>query len=291
MATKNFNLSEDLVGLVNPKRLPDYTSGGPNTPGWEDSAEISRDGTNLSFTYLPFDMINQVFNQKTIWTGPRTTERPGMYQVFQSAIYSKKCVNGNFSAGITKPIANQYYELVGCQQVEKDIQAWNNEDMMNHTRKLYARCDRGTFEITGLEAYKPDNPHFAIVTPSSSMMFFDGIEPGSNTTKRNIYGVILDVNFKNIFMLKLPSSVNTGDMEEAQPYYYNGLLYFSREYSEIIETNLTTGATRTVLKLKKKDRITGIGEPSRDVFGNLYFVSIFNMGTYFDCDICRGKLS
>lgn len=290
MATKNFNLSEDIESILKDmKRLPDYTVGGPNSPGWEDSAEISRDGTQLSFTYLPFDMVSQFFQQKTIFTGPRTTERPGQYKTLTSSIYTKKCTNGNFTFGVSEPVPHQSYELVGCQHIEKDVMSWRNENLQQHTKKLYVKVSTGTFDIKGLDQYVPDNPNFVVCNPlGTSVVVFDGVEPGQ--TKRNIFMSILDKTFTSVFMINLSQwNINTPDKEEAQPFYYDGKLYFSRNYEEILEADLATGSVRSILKLKNRNRILGLGEPSRDVNGNFYFVVIFKMDTYNDCDICRGK--
>lgn len=293
MGVKDFRLSDVMGGVVsNLTRLPDIQAGGPNSLGWEDSAEITNDGTKLSFVYLPFDILAQFGQGKTIFTGEQHPERPGIYNVLWSKIFTKTIFNNAFLPGVGQPIPTEQYQLPGCQHIQSNLLAYNMEDFAAHTRNLYVKVNGKTYTITGLESYKPDNPNFTPFSPGQTMsaMFFDGLEPGA--VKRNIFLSLLDGDFKRTSLISLGHLKINTDVEEAQPYYYpqGNLLYFSRNYNELLECNLSTGVVRSVLKLRNMDKVVAIGEPSRDKLGNFYFVAVFKVGDHLDADICWGKI-
>ena len=248
-----------LETSYNVVRLNDYPDG-PNTLGCEDSVEVS----NGVMTYVRFEY--DIY--KLVLHGELRFIKDENFP-FPTTMLRANSVNG-FRPELLP--FNSTNSLNGCQHLYKDNLYFHSESLETKEKNLLIGNIQ-TGRLTKAPFYG-DNPFVNKNNPS--IIYFDKDNDLWVATK-GFFGWNI-VNF-NIFY---KTNLNT-TLEEVQPYYTNGEVYFTRGYKEIWKYNIKSKTFTLLVKLKPNDEIIGIGEPSFDK--KLYFLVIYKSGTNYDADI------
>lgn len=301
-------------GWGRPERVP----GAVNSDGWEDSAQIARDGRRLFFQYFPGDMfrIEQVF----LFHRPKAQgglgEEPALRSHYHrgpprgvSPAYTSDTLQASLGAdgrfGEPQRFAhardggNEWGVMTGDDgalwYVSHDPTVQLNMDLYRNGLRL---------AIPGREKFQEDNPHFAI-TPHGRELFFDGNDRPAAKGQGDLWvtrqqGEGFDGGGRWSEPERLAAPVNGDKTTEVQPHLTadGRTLYFTSSRGERIGIWRAErrGANawaepEAVLWPTAKGGVHawGLGEPTLTADGAwLYFVVVYTDGRgHFDADVAR----
>ncbi len=290
------------VAYSTPVRLADAPAG-PNTFGWEDSFEIDFDGTFMSFTYFPWDVGAYVTRQELRLCGPSNDalrpdwpldvlNQPSWGPVISWANtlnQGKTLFNLHATPWVTAT------NLDGCQHLNgpMNIMLWHSED--NSTSPPQKLCKAGNLQTRAVQVIKfgtldVDNPF--LENEYNQLLFFE--TPVANQGRNLMYAIRTGADLKTwsgpfpIDNMFAGAKLN-GPTDDVQPCFRDRRFYFTRDYKTIHVVEAS--GMKTLISVKPNQTVVhGIGEPTVDRFGNLYFVVVYRTldaagKMVFDADI------
>lgn len=297
------------IGVSGAWERPELVPGDVNTAGWEDSAQISRDGATLWFQYFPGDL----FRVQDVLRFHRPKSQGGLGgDPAQFHLYHRGPVRGvtppytsdtfaaRLEAGAFRGAERFAYSRDGRNEwgvMQADDGAFyyvTHDPTREMNRDIYRNGER--LAIPGSEKYQEDNPHFA-VTPYGRELFFDSDRPANDGKSRIWVTREAQGRFSEPVLLAAP--VNLKGSTDAQPHLAgDGRLYFTTTRDGVIAIDAAErtgenawGAPQRVLWPTKasRPRVWAVGEPTLTADGAwLYFVAIFENGRgEFDADVAR----
>lgn len=299
------------LGVAADWGAPEWVTGDVSTPGWEDSAYISPDGSRLYFQYFPGDMfrMDEVFRFHRPRDQGGLGADPSQYHRFHrgpprgvTPAYTSDLMVAARNGDGFGPAQRFEYARDGRNEWGLMIAPDGAFHYVSHdpskemNMDLYRNATR--LPIPGRERYNEDNPHFA-VTPHGNELFFDCGNRPQSKGKSHIWvtrerdGVYSEPEM-------LPAPVNLPGSTEVQPHLAtDGQLYFTsaRDGSIAIYASARQGrdawaAPQRVLWTTHKGQgfgAWGLGEPTLTADRQwLYFVVVFDDGSHaFDADVAR----
>jgi hypothetical protein len=270
-----------------------------NTLGWEDSVEVSWEGDRLLFTYLRLDVWRDVTYRGTEGYVPRL-DTPGRPQhpktpagaEYAADLYLATKAGDAWKAEKLSSNINTTTGLEGCASISSDRswivfrRSWTSNNTPQHACFYSRRIGFGWTQPTAFPAainapvpgiQAGDNPflhknevYFEIETATNRKDFYSiPFTPWSKTepTRKEVIGVNSADDETQLFIT--PDSQQT---------------WFTRN-SSVLCRKLMNGAVEYVVFSPS----AGIGEPTIDKNGNLYFIYIFkateNGQNYYDADV------
>lgn len=291
----NVNLVYDKAAWSAPVVLPAPV----NTLGWEDSVEVNWEGTQLLFTYLRVDVWHDVLYRGTEGYAPRL-DTPGRPQhpktpvgaEYAADLYLAKRSGTGWAVERLPNSINTPLGLEGCASISSDLgwlvfrRSWTEGSVSKHACFYSKRIGFGWSKpmlfppavntpAVGVQA--ADNPFL-----HRGEVFFEIETP---TDRKNFYSIpFVPWSNSNPSRKEVPG-VNSKD-DETQLFISpdSKQLWFTRN-SVVICRKRENGAVENVV-FSPSD---GIGEPTVDKFGNLYFIYVFkateNGVDFFDADV------
>lgn len=253
-----------LETSYNVVRLADYPNG-PNTLGCEDSVEVF----NGLMTYVRFeyDIYKFVLHGELRFIKDENFPYPStMLKAYSADGFKPQLL----------PF-NSLNSLNGCHHLYKENLYFHSELFATKEKRLLiGNIQTGRVTKAG---FYGDNPFVNKDNPS--IIYFDK-DNDIWVASKGFWGW----NIYN-FNVYYKTNLNT-NLEEVQPYYTNGEVYFTRNYKEIWKYNIKSKTYTLLVKLKPNDEIVAIGEPSFDK--KLYFLIVYKDGTNYDADIVEGSI-
>ncbi len=299
------------IGVAPQWGPPELVPSDVNSEGWEDSAQISSDGSKLYFQYFPGDMFRteEVFKfhrplaQGGLGADPKLYDRyhrgppRGVNPPYTSDIMVSTRVGERFGPPqrfeYSRDGRNEWGLMFGpdgaAYYVSHDPAKEMNMDIYRNAMLL---------PIPGRERYNEDNPHFA-VTPFGNELFFDCNNRPQSKGKAHIW-VTREQGGRYSEPEMLPEPINLPGSTEVQPHLASDdQLYFTSArggtigiYSSKRNGRDAWGPPQKVLWTHHKGagfNAWGLGEPTLTADRQwLYFVVVFDDGTHaFDADVAR----
>jgi hypothetical protein len=257
---KEIDLNEALETPYRVTRMADYPNG-PNTDGCEDSVEV----VNGVMTYVRFGMDSGFFVMNpTLPLEQRLIPKP-----HPDFPYTTTMARFNL---VDKPTLLPFNSnaLNGCQHLNGDNLYFHSE--ANGVKTLY----KGNVKTKRLEKmpFYADNPH--LIDQNTILVDKD---KDIWVVRKGWFGWYF-TNANEYFR----APINTAG-EDVQPSWYEGKLYFTRNYQEIF---MMDPRTKQVTLLVKNKTLAGIGEPSM-YKGKLYFLVCYSDGVNYDYDVAVGQ--
>lgn len=282
----------------NPVLLPSPV----NTPGWEDSPQISPAGDVLYFSYYRIDAFLQIAYGIERIAGPVRPDWPAQapYSLYGAEIYAATKVNGVWQTPRSLgSVVNIPEDCEGDQWVSSDnrrILYTNGDGSATRPAGIYSSKKAGTKWGTPVLAttlglpFLPgdENPHHSL---DESVLFFESSRPGGYGDK----DIWMSRKVGKVWQTptNLGPNINTSG-PEGSPFSFDGkTLYFDDKGSSgIYRSVLQTDGSWSPRELV----VSGIvAEPSLTSTGDLYFVVVTyttdaaGNPTAFDCNIMWAK--
>lgn len=287
--SENITLQYIDPSLSAPELLPSPI----NTFGWEDSAEINGTGNVLTFLYTRLDLHNAAQGRPEVHlhTPPRPgfSDRPN--KRYDSDLYSASFSLGKWGnvAPFPTPI-NDDARLDGSLTLVTDRTSFNQPTLFfsrswDGRRGIFLSwMTAGGWTVPSLVPNINDEPltHNTADNPfvRGKTLYFEKHANGSI----DLFTSTLPLCFESTPIANVNTTSN-----ETQPFVDpQGNLYFTRDFAGFFRFVPSTKAISIIALANPSKHLAGIGEPTLDNAGNLYFVVVFkafDVATQMDfCD-------
>ena len=274
-----------------------------NSPGWEDSAYVSGDGSKVYFFYMASDLfkIASMFNyhfgklkgDPTYYSKYHRGPKRGVTPIYTSDVF---VTNADGTAPLEKfELSTDNYNEWGLQY--DNAWYWNYVPAdTDGSYDIYRNND--VLDIPDRKKFSEDNPH-SMTTEYGHELFFNSKDRSSGPESDIFVTKEVDGVWPEPVALAAP--LNLPDSGEEMPFFNKGLLYFatsrdgwaSISASKRLDEDVWEEPEQIVWVQKKYKgpRLWGVGEPSVTDDGQwLYFHVVFeNEYGDTDNDVARVK--